>query len=95
MATCPHSTEADPTVCDACQDAEAGMREFTRADGTQGRRPEWVNCIASGVGRATLCGRSSEAFEWRFESLDHAKASAASGSRLVACADCMAAKEDD
>lgn len=51
------------------------------------RRDEYIACI-HGPGDKSLCGRPL-ILEWAFTSLEHAQQTAAKGSRLVACPECL------
>jgi hypothetical protein len=52
-------------------------------------RAEHTTCIVR-LGRVARCGRPLAAFEFTFQSADHARAARRAGSRLLACPKCVA-----
>lgn len=64
-------------------------------------RPDYIKCIektpqdkVNVLPGKTFCGLPLWSFDWRFQDAEHALASEASGSRLVACPECMKAVSD-
>lgn len=55
-------------------------------------RPEYIRCIqhthAARKG-TSWCGRPLASFDWSFVDIDHAVYSTQSGSRLLACKECV------